>query len=104
LIAGVALPFDLWSRTNWGLLVEIIGFSFFQASVSATLAVLLGTWGAQFLLSIDRALRLRRFIEALVLLPSFIPPIAMAFGYIKIFPGTRGLGSVIFVGALMLHF
>jgi thiamine transport system permease protein len=101
LIAGVALPFDLWSRTNWGLLVEIIGFSFFQASVSATLAVLLGTWGAQFLLSIDRALRLRRFIEALVLLPSFIPPIAMAFGYIKIFPGTRGLGSVIFVGALM---
>ncbi len=76
----------------------LVGGSFFQAALSAFVAVALGMLIAVGLLGLS--LRFRHFVEAVVLVGGFIPTIAWVLMWMTLFTGVRGLFPIVVLHAV----
>ena len=83
--------------------LEILGFTFLQAGLSAALALSLGLLGAYGLEAahVKWGVANGRFLEALSLLPNVAPVLLFLLAVMKFAPGLTGLTGIVVIHALL---
>lgn len=98
--------FSTWSMLPAARLLDVFGFTAWQAFLSASVSVVLGTIGGFGLLASSSgraASRLSRtgLARTLALLPSAVPSLLVILATMSVWPSVRGLGGIVAIHALL---